>query len=424
MRILVVGHRLELGGSQTNTVQLAATLARRGHELTLAAAPGPARALVEAAGLPLVELPDTPRHPSRPVAARLEELVADLQPDLVHAWEWPQVLDAFWGPHRRRGAPLLATSMSMVVLRTLPRHVPLTVGTEALLDATRRTRPGPVHLLEPPVDVAADDPGVVDGAAFARAAGLEPGAARIVVVSRLAEPIKVAGIEHAIDVVAALGARRPLQLVVVGDGPDRGRLEARAEAANRYAGRPVVCFTGAVADPRAAYAAADVVLANGSSSLRGMAFARPTIVYGADRFTEVVGPQTVARFLWDGFYGIGDGADRLAAQLEALLDDPGQRVSLGSWCRRFVTGRYGLDGVADRLEGIYRETLGTPVPSRPVRELDAAVLRARSVAGALRDRARHAVASPDATTTIMSGSTGTRKRTRVKNSATTSAYPK
>ncbi len=386
MRVLVVGHRLELGGSQTNTVHLAAAIARRGHEVHLAAADGPARPLVEEAGLPWRALPDEPRHPSRRVAEHIAALVGELKPHLVHAWEWPQVLDAFWGPHRRAGVPLLATSMSMVVLRTLPRYVPLTVGTEAIAAATRRIRPGPVHLLEPPVDLVADDPAAVDADTFRAAAGLEPDGLHVVVVSRLAEPIKTSGIDQAIDALACLPPDPPVRLVVVGDGPERPRLERRTQELERRLGRSAVRFLGALADPRPAYAAADIVLANGSSALRGLAFARPTIVYGDRAFSEIVTHESAPRFAAEGFYGIGDGTDRLADQLGALVRDPARRAELGSWGRGFVAGRYGLDAVAERLEAIYREVGGSPVPPRPVRELDALRLRVRTAAGSWRRR--------------------------------------
>lgn len=388
MRVLVVGHRLELGGSQTNTVQLAAAIARRGHDVHLAAADGPARRLVEEAGVPWRPLPEEPRHPSRRVARCVSSLVRELRPHLVHAWEWPQVLDVSWGPHRRLGVPLLATSMSMVVLRTLPRHVPLTVGTEALVTATRRTRPGVVHLLEPPVDLVADDPAAVDADAFRATAGLDREALHVVVVSRLAEPIKTSGIDQAIDALAFLPADPPVRLVVVGDGPERPRLERRAQELERRLGRAAVRFLGALADPRPAYAAADIVVANGSSALRGLAFARPTIVYGDRAFSEIVTPESAPRFTAEGYYGAGDGTDRLPDQLAALVLDPARRAELGSWGRGFVAGRYGLDAVTDRLEAIYREVGGSPVPPRWVRELDAVRLRVRAAAGSWRRRAR------------------------------------
>ena len=50
------------------------------------------------------------------------------------------------------------------------------------------------------------------------------------------------------------------------------------------AGRQVVLLTGEIADPRPAYAAADVVVGQGGSALRGMAFGKPLVVVGEGRF--------------------------------------------------------------------------------------------------------------------------------------------
>ena len=53
-------------------------------------------------------------------------------------------------------------------------------------------------------------------------------------------------------------------------------------------GRQVVLLTGEIADPRSAYAAADVVVGQGGSALRGMAFGKPLIVVGEEGFSELL----------------------------------------------------------------------------------------------------------------------------------------
>ncbi len=116
----------------------------------------------------------------------------------------------------------------------------------------------------------------------------------------------------------------------------------------------------ALADPRPAYAAADIVLGMGHSGLRGMAFAKPVVVVGERGFSLPVTAETADHFFHHGVYGVGDGDDvapRLAGQLRVLLADRELRESLGEFGRRTVLSRYGLDPAADRLEEIYRGAL-------------------------------------------------------------------
>ncbi len=66
-------------------------------------------------------------------------------------------------------------------------------------------------------------------------------------------------------------------------------------------------LTGAMVDPRPAYAAADVVVGMGGSALRGMAFGKAVIVVGERNFAEIFDPDTAERFYDRGIYGLGDG---------------------------------------------------------------------------------------------------------------------
>ena len=68
-------------------------------------------------------------------------------------------------------------------------------------------------------------------------------------------------------------------------------------------------------------------------------------VLGEDGFSEVLDAASAPRFLWHGFYGLGDGdlgAGRLAEQLRALLADAGRRAELGAFARELVTERFSL----------------------------------------------------------------------------------
>jgi len=187
MKILVYPHMLSIGGSQLNAVELAGAVARRGHDVTVFGRPGPLVDVVRTWGLRFEEAPESGRRPSIAVAKALVRLVERDGYDLVHGYEWPPVLEAFYGPCLRRGIAVVATVLSMSVPSFLPGVVPLIVGTRQL-QAAAGDRPTLVWVLEPPVDLTANAPSDDDGT-FRKAHDLDPATPLVVIVSRLADDL-------------------------------------------------------------------------------------------------------------------------------------------------------------------------------------------------------------------------------------------
>jgi len=372
MRIIVSSHRLEIGGSQTNAIDLAAAVRDLGHDVVLHAVDGPAAVLAQRRQLRLVPAPPAPRHPSARSVRALGDLVRTHRADLVHAYEWPQCLDAYYGPHLRSRLPVVFTVLSMTVPSWLPGRPPLIMGTRLLQQEQRRHRPGPVALLEPPVDTDADHPGAVDATAFRRRHGLDDSRCTVVIVSRLVEALKLEGILRTIDSVAVLASTVPVRLVVVGGGTAFDTVANRAAAVNARHGEGTVIMTGQETDPRPAYAAADIVVGMGSSALRAMAFAKPVVVVGELGFSLMLTPETSDVFLWGGFYGTGDGRpgpDHLAVQLRDLVTHPDRRAELGAFGQHLVADRFSLRAAARALESIYRDALARPSRRRQLTEM-------------------------------------------------------
>jgi glycosyltransferase involved in cell wall biosynthesis len=370
MKVLVFSHHLELGGSQVNAIELAAAVRDTyGHDVAVFATPGPAVELVRAHGLRFIAAPTPRMHPSPTVIGALRQAVRSEAADLVHAWEWPQCLDAFYGIHLLGGVPMVGSNMSMAVTRFLPRSIPLTYGTPALVEQARHRRPGQVVLLEPPVDTERNRPHAIDTAEFRERYGLIGRRRNLVIVSRLVAWMKLEGIERSMAAVARLAREVPVRLVVVGGGPAHDRLNARAAEINRRLGDRVVVLTGPMTDPRPAYAVADVVLGMGSSILRGMAFAKPCVVLGEGNFSDVFTPQTSDGFLRRGFFGLGNNApsaDHLHNQLKELLADEGRLRQLGTFSRHIVEERFSLELGARTLDGLYRTAFDRSAPRLPI----------------------------------------------------------
>ncbi|MBI1759642.1 MAG: glycosyltransferase family 4 protein [Actinobacteria bacterium] len=372
MRVLVYPHSMEIGGSQLNAVELAAAVRDRGHDVLLVAEDGPLVGTVRELGLEWLPLAGGARRrrPSAAVARQLVELVGARRVDVVHGYEWPPGVEAFFGPRRRSGTAVVCTVMSMSVAPFLPRSLPLVVGTadirrRALAAGFRR-----VTLIEPPVDVTANS-ALLPAGDFRERYGLAPDVPLIVTACRLVPELKLEGLLAAVTAVGSVNAAGlACQLAIVGDGPARPLIAERAAAVNAAAvnaasvdtaaGRPLVVLTGTLDDPRPAYAAADLTLGMGGSALRGMAFGKPLVVQGERGFWETLTPESAGRFCEQGWYGVGDGQDgalALAGILRELLTDPARRRQLGDFARDLVVQRFSLQRAAAIQETVYAVAL-------------------------------------------------------------------
>ena len=370
MKILVCPTSLNLGGA-LNAVELAAAVRDRGHEVTVLARTGPLLADVRQACLDYVPLDPGPRRPSAQSAAQLTRLVGSRGIDVVHSYEWPVTVEACAGPRLRLRCPTVCTVYSALVAPFIPGSLPLIVGARETAARARAAGHPWVTLIEPPVDTQANTPGC-DPGPLRRELGLGPGPL-LVIVCRLSREGKLEGLQAACDAVGSLAAGgRDVQLAIVGDGPARPEVEAAAAAANARAGRPVAVLAGQRADPRPAYAAADIVLGMGGSALRGMAFGKPLIVQGERGYWRLLTPGSAPQFLHQGWYGLGRDADgraagavRLEKILLDLLDDPAQQQELGSYGRTLVTSRFSLRQAAATAERCYTSALACqPRPGR------------------------------------------------------------
>jgi glycosyltransferase involved in cell wall biosynthesis len=151
-------------------------------------------------------------------------------------------------------------------------------------------------------------------------------------------------------VTAATGA----SLVLVGQGPERDRLAAKAEALGVGAR---VRFTGPVADVADALRAADVFVlpsvAEGMSNslLEAMATALPCVASDIGGNQDLLGPGE------SGVLVSGTSPSDWAGALIGLLNDPARRHRLGASARRRVEEEFELRRVVARYVALYRRLL-------------------------------------------------------------------
>jgi glycosyltransferase involved in cell wall biosynthesis len=214
-----------------------------------------------------------------------------------------------------------------------------------------------VELLLPPIDLCSNAPGVVDARAFRRRHDIQDDDFLLVTVSRLDQSMKADSLRRTIDVIRTLGRDLPIRLALVGDGAIRDELRQRAEQVNTELRRKAVMLTGALLDPRPAYAAADLVVGMGGSALRAMAFAKPVVVIGANFFSAPFTPETAHTFYYQGMYGVGRGPDgnmQLAADIAGLVARRDSLSGLGAFSRQFVQKHFDLAEASARLSNFCR----------------------------------------------------------------------
>lgn len=364
-------HSMEVGGSQLNAIQLAGSLRDRGHEVIVLSEPGPLVERVRKMALEHVQLPRHWGRPSPKVIRTIGRLVRRRRIDVVHGHEWPPIIEAFLGASLSHRTAVVGTVMSMSVASFLPRNVPLTVGTELIRQVATAGGHRHVELLEPPVDTKADNPSI-EGRSFRAELGVRPDEVLLTMVCRLVPDLKLEGLLSACNAVRELAvAGHPVRLMIVGDGRARRDVARRATEVNAAAGYKAVLMTGEMADPGPAYAAADIIIGQGGSALRGMAFGKPLVVIGEEGFSELLTPESLPVFLRQGWYGLGSGslgagAPALRIALEGLVRSPELRCELGLLGRRLTEQRFSLNRAAEIVENLYSTAMQHPAPCERV----------------------------------------------------------
>jgi glycosyltransferase involved in cell wall biosynthesis len=363
MKILVFPYELVMCGTVVNAIDLAVALRDSfGHEVVLFATPGPMLKVAEQKRLRFVPAPPASFHPSPARVRALREVVRRERPDIIHAWDWYQCLEAFLVEHLCHGMPVVATDMQMTLEGLLPKSLPTTYGTPELVDKARASGYRRPFLLLPPVDIRENGPDAVDPAPFRRRHGPQGNGIILVTVSRLDTCLKRESLFRTVEAVRTLGRDLPLHLVIVGDGEVRADLERAAASVNCELGRPAVVFTGQLLDPRPAYSAADIVIGMGGSALRGLAFRKPVIIVGEGGFAEPFTPQTADDFYYKGMYGIDNNTRKMALvnAIRYLAENPHQLPLLGEFSRQFILKHFSLETVSSGLSAILEAAVASP----------------------------------------------------------------
>ncbi len=286
--------------------------------------------------------------------------------DLVHAhWPLPMAIPG-WAARRAAAIPLICSFYGVEL--TFARNAPVpflvpflrrAIRTADAVTAISTYTAGLVRALhDRPVAL------IPFGATTPVPAAIPPldlsGPLRLLFVGRLVER---KGVHYLLDALRLARGRAEVSLEIVGQGPERERLEARARELGVH---DIVRFLGFVTEEElvqsyvrsnvfvlpAAYDAKGDVEGLGVVLIESLAHGRPAIASAAGGITDIVKEDRSGLLVPPG-----DPA-ALAEAIVALAGDPARVERLGREGRAYVQERFGWPAVIERLVALYEGVVG------------------------------------------------------------------
>lgn len=407
IRVLRVIARLNVGGPALHVTYLGSELDRLGYETTLVAGrvsadEGSMEHIAEQAGLHPIYLPELQREisPLLDVNAvrSLLRLIRELKPDVLHTHT------AKAGAVGRAAALLAGSDRPRAVVHTFHGHVlrgyfpprraemfarleqGLARSTDALVAVSPQVRDDLVALgVAPPerivvirlgLDLVARTAGDPDAGVGLRRELDVPETA--CVVGWLGRMTEIKRVDRLVAAFAQLAARRPdAYLLLAGDGPLRGRIEAQI---GELGLRDRCRLVGFREDVASVFAASDVMALTSANEGTPVSLIEASAAGLPLVSTDVGGVRDMLRDGETGFLVTPDDLDGFADRLAVLADDPKLRRRLGDQGRAFVVPRYAIERLVGDVDGLYRELL-TPRSGRAPRLTRALARTPRRAAG-------------------------------------------
>ncbi|MGB3022343.1 MAG: glycosyltransferase family 4 protein [Methyloceanibacter sp.] len=386
--ILQVVPRLDAGGSELATIEIAAALTRAGATALVATAGGRMAPEIAAAGGEIVDLPVASKSPLTILAnvGRLTRLIEERGVDLLHARSRAPAWSAFLAARRQRrpfvttyhGAygqmgPLKAGYNS--VMSKGDRVIANSRFTASVIAERDPSASDRIRIIYRGVDDKAFDPAAVGPEAADRlrtAWGVAPGTKIVLHAARLTS---IKGQRDLIAAAARLQAQGALDdavIILAGDAAGQAYRDELAGLIEGHGLKDKVRLVGHCREMAAAYRAAQVALTIstvpetfGRTSAEAQAMGCPVIVPALGALPEtIVSPEQDAA----GFTGwlvpprdVGALAERIA---KALALGPAQRAEIGARARAHVARQFALSQMQAMTLAVYDELLGTDLEAR------------------------------------------------------------
>lgn len=383
MKILYVTNRLNVGGIETNIVRLAQEFTRRGHTILVASGNGTLVTEVEAAGARHIAVDINLRNPNQ-ILATIKELSCILrgeQPDIVHLFSasgavlvWLARIHMTVASRRRWEGPVISTIMGIhteAAWRTYSRAYLTCLGASRLviispaIDKLVRRLPVSRRRLSHLPVIGVDVPQVIpqEVAHLRQELALGPSEVVITTIGRLT-PYK----RHDLFLDAAhlVAPSWPhARFLVVGGGPDEGRLHEQITRLNLDAARLI----GERRDLATILSLTDIYVRPGTAEgftgitvLEAQALGVPVIAFETEDVKLAI---THGESGW--LVPSGD-VHALAQAIELLLTDKSLTRAIADSGREVVVKRFSMPAVVDGLQSLYESELAsfTSPRTRPV----------------------------------------------------------
>lgn len=371
--VLQVLPRLETGGVERGTIDMAAALREAGWTPLVASEGGRMVRELERVGAEHITLPLASKNPLtlRRNATRLAELIETRGIDLVHARSRAPAWSALWAA-RRTGVPFVTTFHGTYNIDALglkrryngvmaqgDRVIAISEFIRRHILAEYRTDPSIIRVIHRGIDFSRFDPERVSAERMiqlARKWALRDGDPVIMLPGRLT---RWKGALLLVDALARLGDRA-FQALLVGD--PQGREDFREEVEQAIEAKGLhgrVKIVGDCNDMPAAYMISDVVVsastdpeAFGRVAAEGQAMGRPVIAPHHGAAAEIVQDGRT------GWLFVPNNADALATVLRKALDLHGpQRDALAARALEHVRARFSKQRMTDATLSVYWELL-------------------------------------------------------------------
>ncbi len=353
------------GGSGVIATEIGLGMARRGHHVHLFAYDRPARLADDAPGVRFhrVDVRNYPVFHQPPYELALTSRIVDLarheRLDIVHVhYAVPHATCAFLARAvLGADAPHIVTTLhgtDITLVGSDPIYRPITrfsieqsdavtTPSEWLRDETHRL----LDLAGLPIDVI---PNFVDGERFAPKAAPESIGAPVSIV-HVSNFRAVKRVPDVVSIFAGIVRERPARLALIGDGPERGKVEYLVDSLGLG---QHVDFVGERHDVRDHLREADLFLLPSESESFGVA-ALEAQAMGVPVIASRIGglPEVISHGETGYLHPVGDLAAMTQSAL-MLLADPAKHASMRTLARRRAITHFEMEAVLDRYEALYR----------------------------------------------------------------------
>ena len=375
--MLQIVPRLNVGGSERTTVDVARALVDAGYRALVVSEGGRMRGELYDVGGEMIRLPVASKNPATILAniGRLAQIIRQERVGLVHARSRAPAWSAYYAA-RRCGVPFVTTYHGIYNAKgrlkrrynsIMARGDAVIANSQWTADHIRATYRGlaeRIVVVPRGLDLSAFDPADVEPGRIARLRhqwGIDAGERVILLPGRFARWKGHLVLVRAMARLKRLGRLPPdVRVVMVGEARGHSDYVMKIQEAIWDAGlRDVVLLSGHVDDMPAAYLASSIVIsastdpeAFGRVPAEASAMGRPIIAtdHGGARETILAGESGLLLRPGDGV-GLSDALARL------LATPPEKLAEMGAKGRAHVQARYTVERMcADTLE-VYRELL-------------------------------------------------------------------